>query len=95
MTVTFKYIIVNTGAILFGENTTHSGVADGLGKVYSAGFVKMGINPDLSIWCFGQSTSLGIVSNPPKDHIIIMDLFSRLSAIKYLGFDVKEFYEAV
>lgn len=89
----FKYIIVDTGAILFGESTTHSQVAEGFDKVYSAGFVKIGGQE--GIWCYGQSTSLGIVSNPPKDSQIIRDLFSKVSVIKYFGFNVKEFYEAI
>lgn len=90
----FKYIIVSTGAILFNESTVHVQVAQGLGKVYGAGFVKLEciIHRIYNAEVYGESTSLGIKSNE-KDQFIIEDLFRTVSFIKHLGFSVKEHYE--
>lgn len=86
----FKYIIVDTGAILFGESTTHKQVAEGFDKVYSAGFAKI---VGKEIKCYGESDSLKIRSIPTKDEQIIQDLFATMSLIKYFGFSVKEIYK--
>lgn len=86
----FKYIIVDTGAILFGENTTHKQVAKGFEKVYSAGFAKV-VGEEVT--CYGESASLEIHSIPRKDEQIIKDLFVKMSLIKYFGFSVKELYK--
>lgn len=91
----FKYIIVDTGAIIFNENTTHSQVAKGLGKVYSAGFVvfKFRSGTITEPICYGKSDSLEIGSKPRLDKTIIKDLFEEISQIKYYGFSVKKHYE--
>jgi len=95
----FKYIIVDTGAILFSEETTHSQVAAGFlmnnQKIYSAGFVEISQQniitlPDIRP--FGNSSSLNIESNPIHDKLIIGDLFAKVSAIKYYGLNIKQLY---
>lgn len=92
--LTFKYIIIRTGAILFNEYTTHSQVAAEFDKVYSAGFVVIGFDDEgLSIKPYGDSDSLKITSDPIRDKIIIADLFSGVSAIKYFGLSVDELYK--
>lgn len=90
--ITFKYIIVDTGAILFNENTTHAQVAKGFDKVYAAGFVVIK-NYDVVIKCYGGSESIGIVSIPQKDKVVIKDLLEPVSSIKYFGFSVREHYK--
>lgn len=90
--VIFKYIIVRTGAILFNENTTHSQVAEGFDEVYSAGFCSVDIGGKTPIKCYGNSDSLKIDSIPALDQFVISDLFAKISQIKYMGFDVNEFY---
>lgn len=76
----FKYIITDIGAILFNENTIHKQVAEGLGKVYSAGFVRIKImRREVEIEPYGLSDSLGIESIPIIDKIIIEDLFAPVS----------------
>ncbi len=92
---TFKYIIVDDGAILFNENTTHSQVAQGFKKVYSAGFVHVKImRRDVEIEPYGKSESLKIESLPIIDKIIIEDLFTPVSKIKYFNMEVKGFYNS-
>lgn len=91
MKINFKYIIVDSGAILFNENTTHSDVAKGFKKIYSAGFVSKNLISD-EIVCYGHSDSLKIEAHPEIDKIIIADLFSPMSQIKYFGMSVKELY---
>lgn len=89
----FKYIIVDEGAILFNENTTHSVVAEGFKKVYSAGFVHVRIGQrDVEIDVHGRSESLNIDSIPLIDKIIIEDLFAPVSQIKYFDMKVSPFY---
>lgn len=91
---TFKYIIVDSGAILFNESTSHKQVGYGFTKIYSAGFVTFKLR-SASITepkCFGESTSLEIKSQPKKDAQIIKDLFQDVSQIKYFNFSVKDFY---
>ena len=61
----FKYIITDSGAILFNENTIHKQVAKGFKKVYSAGFVNVKImRREVEIEAYGESTSLKIKSIP-------------------------------
>lgn len=91
---TFKYIIVDEGAILFNENTTHSQVAKGFSKVYSAGFVHVKIkHRDVELEVYGESSSIEIKSQPLIDKIFIEDLFAPVSKIKYFNMQVKPFYE--
>lgn len=91
--MTFKYIITKYGAILFGEATTHSDVAEGFGKPLSAGFAEIEFSGGVAmVKCYGASESLGIDSIPEKDEFIIYDLFATVSQIKYMAFDVKGFY---
>jgi len=96
----FKYIIVDTGAILFSEETTHSQVAEGFinnnQKVYSAGFVEIEQQNIITlpeIKPFGESSSLKIKSNPIHDKVVIGDLFAKISAIKYYGLNIKQLYK--
>jgi hypothetical protein len=95
--VTFKYIIVNTGAILFNEYTTHAQVAADFDKVYSAGFVTLSFDKKagLVINPYGESDSLKLKSVGLFDKLIILDLFSQVSSIKYLGLVVAEVYEGI
>lgn len=89
----FKYIITDTGAILFNENTTHKQVAEGFEKVYSAGFARIKImRREVEVEAYGESTSLEMQSIPEIDKIIIDDLFAPISKIKYFNMSVKEFY---
>ena len=101
MTLLFKYIIVNSGAILFNEMTTHSQVAEGFikekQKIYSAGFVELQFNGGTyvdSIKCFGASSSLNIKSYPKEDEEVILDLFKEVSQIKYFAMQVSELYQS-
>lgn len=92
----FKYLIVDTGAIIFSEATVHSMVGKGFKKIYSAGFcsvefIDVKISP--TIKCHGHSESLNLDSQPEIDQIIIGDLFAKISKIKYFGMSVKEFYK--
>ena len=90
----FKYIITDTGAILFNENTVHKQVAKGFKDVYSAGFVRVKISHrEVELDVYGKSDSLDIESLPLIDKIIIEDLFSPVSKIKYFNMSVKSFYE--
>ena len=90
---TFKYIITDTGAILFNENTTHSQVAEGFDKVYSAGFVSIEFGLfKVEVKSYGKSESLKLKSIPEKDEFIIKDLFASASEIKYYAFNVKSLY---
>lgn len=89
MKITFKYIIVRHGAILFNENITHADVAHGFPEVYSAGFVIMS---DAGCKCTGESTSIGIKSHPELDELIVGDFFRTLSKIKYYGLNVDTYY---
>ncbi len=105
MKLNFKYIIVDSGAILFNEQTTHAVVAQGFRdlkqEIYAAGFVCIEFNNNNSklgspiggIRCHGKSESLKIESQPEIDQIIISDLFRPISQIKYLGMQVKPFYK--
>ncbi len=104
MTLTLKYIITRTGAILFNDNTVHLAVAHGFKQleketekqqVFSAGFVELQFNGGAyidKIKCFGGSTSMNLQSNPEKDEEVIQDLFEEHSKIKYYGFNVAELY---
>lgn len=102
MTQTYKYIIVDSGAILFNEMTTHAQVAEGFIKenkgVYSAGFVKISFihhtkNITVQAKPYGESVSLKIKSNPTADEMIILDLYAKISQIKYFGLQVKNLYK--
>jgi hypothetical protein len=90
---TFKYIITDSGAILFNENTVHKQVAQGFEKIYSAGFVRVKVmHREIETEVYGESESLGIKSEPLIDKIIIDDLFVPVSKIKYFNMSVKGFY---
>ena len=90
----FKYIITDSGAILFNENTVHKQVAKGFKKIYSAGFVSVKImRREVELDVYGRSDSLDIESLPLVDKIIIDDLFVPVSKIKYFNMSVKSFYE--
>lgn len=93
MKVNFKYIIVDSGAILFNEMTTHSIVAQGFKEVYAAGFCQVTFGNKIDIVCHGNSESLNIESQPIIDQTIIKDLFNPTSLIKYMGMQVKPFYK--
>ena len=94
MKLNFKYIIVDSGAILFSEMATHSIVAQGFEEIYSAGFCSIEFKSnEVDIKCHGHSESLEIESQPEIDQIIIKDLFNPISQIKYLGMQVKPFYK--
>lgn len=87
-----KYIIVilrggtidNARAIIFNGMLTHSSVLLGLKKneqveAHSAGFCT--IEPrsfSFKIECFGESSSLGIKSNPDVDKRIIETTLTRM-----------------
>jgi len=86
-----KYIITDFGAVLFNEAVTHSQVAKGFDKIYSAGFVE--IQSGIVIDAHGRSESLNVDSQPKKDEEIISDILSNFSAIKYHLLQIKEFYE--
>ena len=101
MTLLFKYIIVNSGAILFNEMTTHSQVAEGFikqkQKIYSAGFVKLEFNGGTyvdKIECFGTSASLDIKSHPKEDEEVILDLFKEISEFKYFAKQAADLYQS-
>lgn len=89
----FKYIIVDEGAILFNEITTHKQVAEGFKKVYSAGFARVKImRREVEIEAYGKSDSLEIESQPLIDKIFLDDLFTPVSKMKYLNMQVSPFY---
>ena len=101
MKLTFKYIIVPTGAILFNEATVHIIVAHGFQElkqeILSAGFCTIEFNNfsnanPIQIKCFGESESLKIASKPKIDEIVVKDLFNPVSEIKYFGMNVTELY---
>lgn len=99
MKLIFKYIVINSGAILFNENTIHSIVAKGFMdvgmKIYSAGFVKLeyeGISQKPTVTSYGNSDSLKIESRPELDNIVIADLFEPISKIKYNLLFVNDIY---
>lgn len=100
----FKYIIVDSGAILFNEQTIHfqvaSGFIDNEQKIYSAGFCEVTFHHTISptVRAFGESISLNIKSNPILDTPLIEDLFNPISQLKYnggriFGLTIKEYYE--
>lgn len=90
MEIILKYIITDHGAIVFNEGITQ--VANGFPKVYSAGFVTIRNGQVLKV--FGGSSSMKMkIKSQAKDRIIIADIFSPLSQIKYHLFNIKEFYE--
>lgn len=64
---TAKYIVTNGCMIVFSAALKHSYFKDF--NITSAGFVSFGIdeNNNTSARCYGESTSLGIKSNPEKD----------------------------
>ena len=74
-----KYIILKSGSpILFGDASKHSEVAR-KENVQSAGFCFIQFKEDkdaYDITCFGESTSLGIKSNPEEDAKAISFLFN-------------------
>lgn len=93
MTNSFKFIIVDTGAILFNEKTTHADVAKGFKKVYSAGFCYINmLTGEVGVTDMG-SESLKLEPQPAKDKEIIEDLFTLISKIKYLAFSVENHYK--
>lgn len=103
MKLTFKYIIVKTGAILFNEGTVHLAVGHGYREmkweIFAAGFCVIEFNQmsksnPITVKCHGESESLKIKSIPEVDEIIIGDLFKQISHIKYFGMDVKGLYDA-
>lgn len=92
---TFKYIIIDQGAILFNENTTHKQVARGFDKVYSAGFVGLELNSlptESDIKPYGRSASLDIDSHPELDIPIILDFLKGSPQIKYFYYSIKNHY---
>lgn len=94
MKLVFKYIITDTGAILFNESTPHAQVAQGFPKVYSAGFCVLNLSKlDPTIHCYGESTSLKIKAIPKLDEQVVADLFEEVSQIKYFGMMVKNLYK--
>ncbi|MDP2692788.1 MAG: hypothetical protein Q8O88_04080 [bacterium] len=86
-----KYIITDFGGIIFNEAITHSQVAKGFDRIYSAGFVE--IQSGIVISAYGRSESLNIDSQPEKDEEIISDILSNFSKIKYNLLQIKEHYE--
>lgn len=103
MKLTFKYIIVKTGAILFNEGTSHIAVGHGFKEmkwdIFAAGFCVIEFNQmsksnPISVKCYGESDSLKIPSIPAVDEVIVGDLFNQISQIKYFALDVKELYDA-
>lgn len=90
----FKYIVIQYGIILFNEHTTHSQVAKGFEKVYSAGFCEIEFNKfgEAEVKSYGASESLKLESIPEKDNVLIADFFNPVSKTKYFGFDVEGFY---
>lgn len=92
----FKYIIVDSGAILFNENTTHKQVAQGFNHVYSAGFVKIefkSLMTEDDITPHGNSASLSIDSHPELDKPIILDFLEGSPKIKYFHYSIKNHYK--
>jgi hypothetical protein len=96
MKTSFKYIVVDSGVILFNEQIVHSEVAKNFKKVYSAGFVTLiiGESGKIEAKTSGRSESLKIGSIPEKDNWVIDDIFFKtMSQIKYLNFSIKDFYK--
>jgi hypothetical protein len=97
MVTMFKFIVVNTGAVLFNQQTTHSLVAEGFKKegmkVFSAGFCT--VKGDGIVTAFGESDSLKIKSHPEIDKIFIEDLFSTMPKMQYFAgmYDPNEMYK--
>lgn len=90
-----KYIITDSGAVLFNSMTVHKQVAAGFEKIYAAGFVDIKFNNTgrHEIKCHGHSDSLDIESIPVIDEFIIMDTLTKVSQIQYFGLSVKQMYE--
>jgi len=96
----YKYIVVDGGAILFPEAVIHRQVAHGFTelkqRVYSAGFcvVQSLSSGTIIITCYGESTSLGIKSQPIIDSRVISEtMFSMVNPYKYGIKTIKEQYE--
>ena len=73
-----KYIQLEyAGYIIFDKSQKHSDMAKKfpLDKVISAGFINLNIEGKEHIQCHGESTSLGIKSDPYDEDM----LFRRLS----------------
>lgn len=74
-----KYIIVekNLSPIIFQNYLLHCDVAKAFGKIRSAGFCKLSYRDEsLTIKCFGESSTLAIISNPIEDQKLLEKLFS-------------------
>lgn len=84
MKTIFKYIIVNSGAIVFPETVTHAQVAQGFDVVYAAGFATLDLIK-LTVVCWGESASLRIKSQPETDCEFVSDVFSPMPYTKYFG----------
>jgi len=97
MKIIYKYIITDTGAVLFNEQATHLMMGSGTLKckrpIYSAGFVAITFDKKIIVEPYGESESLKIKSVPAIDKIVIEDLFNPISAIKYALMIVKDLYE--
>jgi hypothetical protein len=97
MKLTFKYIIVDAGAILFSENAIHAVVGEGFKQlslpIYSAGFCTFESGEVDTIVCHGYSESLKLNSNPEIDKIVISDLFNPVGKFKYHLNQIKDLYK--
>ena len=83
-----KYIIVekNSSPVIFQNYLLHCDVAKAFGKIRSAGFCTLSCDGErLIVKCFGESSTLKIISNPIEDQKLIEKLFtvknSKLIAI--------------
>lgn len=91
----FKYIIVDSGPIFFGEKTVHSTVAQGFEKIYSAGYViiKWGCINVNEVKCYGKAVSLDLLPNIPVDQRIIKDYFDVAGMFQYNLIEIKDLYK--
>lgn len=94
MILHFKYVITNSGAILFNNNTPHLLVAKAL-ICYSAGFCKVYMNCQgiYDVQCYGISESMELDSQPEIDKEVIKDFLNPISKVQYNFMIIQELYK--
>ena len=72
----WKYVVVGEDMIIFPPTMSHSQFKN-MGKITSAGLIRIygGESPACGVRCFGESTTLMIKSNPPRDEGLARGLF--------------------